>query len=50
MWASDNGHVEVVEELLRHGARADSQDKVLYNHLCAILCYYSLSIRMGGIH
>ena len=37
MWASDNGHVEVVEELLQHGARVDSQDKVLYNQLCTIL-------------
>ena len=50
MWASDNGHVEVVEELLQHGARVDSQDKVLYNQLCAISCYYSLFNRMGGVH
>ncbi|CAI8051205.1 hypothetical protein GBAR_LOCUS28045 [Geodia barretti] len=28
VWASDNGHVEVVERLLQHGATVDMQDKV----------------------
>ena len=28
MFASLNGHVQVVAELLQHGARVDMQDKV----------------------
>ena len=28
MWASMNGHVEVVEKLLSKGAKVDLQDKV----------------------
>ena len=28
MWASKNGHVEVVDKLLEHGARPDLQDKI----------------------
>ena len=28
MWASQNGHVEVVNMLLQHGARVDLQNKV----------------------
>ena len=28
MFASQNGHVEVVNMLLQHGARVDLQDKV----------------------
>ena len=28
MYASKNGHVEVVNMLLQHGARVDLQDKV----------------------
>ena len=28
MMASHNGHVEVVDRLLQHGARVDLQDKV----------------------
>ena len=30
MLASDNGHVEVVDKLLQHGARVDLQDEVLF--------------------
>ena len=29
MYASQNGHVQVVAELLQHGARVDLQDEVL---------------------
>ena len=28
MFASQNGHVQVVAELLQHGARSDMQDEV----------------------
>ena len=28
MFASENGHVEVVEKLLQHGATVDIQEKV----------------------
>ena len=28
MWASENGHVEVVDKLLRHGATVDLQNNV----------------------
>ena len=30
MFASDNGHVEVVDKLFQHGARVDLQDEVLF--------------------
>ena len=30
MAASHNGHVEVVDKLLQHGARVDPQDEVLF--------------------
>ena len=29
MWASQNGHVEMVDKLLQHGATVDLQDKVM---------------------
>ena len=28
MWASQNGHVEVVDKLIQQGARVDLQDNV----------------------
>ena len=28
MWASQNGHVEVVDKLVQHGATVDLQDNV----------------------
>ena len=31
MSASHNGHVEVVDKLLQHGARVDLQDKVCFD-------------------
>ena len=30
MYASNNGHVEVVDKLLKHGARIDLQKKVTW--------------------
>ena len=35
MLASQNGHVEVVNMLLQHGARVDLQDEV---YTCIIFC------------
>ena len=44
MFASLNGHVEVVDKLLQHGATVDQKDQVMttpihkyneiYNHMC----------------
>ena len=44
MFASQNGHVEVVDMLLQHGATVDLKDQVIttpickhneiYNHMC----------------
>ena len=31
MWASLNGHLEVVDKLLQHGATVDMKDEVSYN-------------------
>ena len=33
MWASVNGHVEVVNMLLQHGAMVDKQDNVSTLHM-----------------
>ena len=30
MWASNNGHLEVVDLLIRHGARVRREDKVMW--------------------
>ena len=37
MSASQEGHVEVVDKLLQHGARVDLQDKVCFDaHLVSV--------------
>ena len=38
MLASQNGHVEVVDKLLQHGAKADLQEKVSGMYLFAAYC------------
>ena len=38
MAASQNGHVEVVDKLLQHGAKADLQKKVSGIYLFAAYC------------
>ena len=38
MLASPNGHVEVVDKLLQHGAKADLQQKVSGMYLFAAYC------------
>ena len=50
MWASHNGHVEVVDKLLQHGATVDLKDQVIttpickcneiYNHMCLKLVIF----------
>ena len=42
MVASDNGHVEVVDKLLQHGARVDLQTEVLF--IFSISHSYPLSL------
>ena len=37
MWASSNGHTDVVHALVSGGAQADLQDKVSTVYLCAII-------------
>ena len=34
MWASENGHVEVVDKLLQHGATVDLQYQVITTPIC----------------
>ena len=34
MLASQNGHVEVVDKLLQHGATVDLKDQVITTHIC----------------
>ena len=38
MLASQNGHIEVVDKLLQHGAKADLQEKVSRVYLFATYC------------
>ena len=45
MYASQNGHVEVVNMLLQHGARVDLQNMVYNNHL---LSSHLLSLQIFG--
>ena len=40
MMASQNGHVEVVDKLLQHGAKADLQKKVSRNVAYLFAAYY----------
>ena len=50
MWASHNGHMEVVDKLLQHGATVDLKDQVIttpickcneiYNHMCLKLVIF----------
>ena len=40
MMASGNGHVEVVDKLLQHGARADLQTKVNRNAAYFVVAYW----------
>ena len=39
MVASQNGHVEVVDKLLQHGATVDLQDQVIITSTCKYLKY-----------
>ena len=39
MIASQNGHVEVVDKLLHHGATVDLQSKVMMSALCLYHTY-----------
>ena len=49
MWASQNGHVEVVDKLLHHGARPDLQDEVYpIIHLFSKHTFHDLALTTLG--
>ena len=50
MLASENGHVEVVDKLIQHGATVDLKNQVkttpickLYNHMCLKLVFFIIT-------
>ena len=40
MWASQEGHVEVVDRLIERGARVDLQYEVKVCQLASIICIF----------
>ena len=51
MMASQYGHVEVVDKLLKHGAIVDLQEKVCFiNFAWNVMLLHLTTDRVGGMH
>ena len=50
MSASRNGHVEVVDKLLQHGATADLKDEVITTPICKYEIYNHMCLKLVIFH